>query len=85
MALPEFLVLSVHLVALLQVLYFHQNHLKLTILVKRYKLFMQFTLLKEYCRCPVRVLFLQLVTSSFFNEKIYTCLTNVLCYNTHIG
>ena len=38
MALPEFLVLSVHLVALFQVWSFHLNHLKLTILVKRYKL-----------------------------------------------
>ena len=38
MALPEFLVLSVHVVALFQVRSFHLNHLKLTILVKRYKL-----------------------------------------------
>jgi len=51
MALPEFLILSVHLVALLQLRSFLLNHLKLTFLVKKIQTFMQFTLSKDSMNC----------------------------------
>lgn len=51
MALPEFLIFSVHLVALLQLRSFLLNHLKLTFLVKKIQTFMQFTLSKDSMNC----------------------------------